>query len=240
MPTKTGTLSEGKSKILHTTDDPNLLIQEFKDDATAFNGVKKGTIVDKGVFNSAISTSIFRLLEKAGIPTHLVAVLNDREQLVKRVTIVPVEFVVRNIAAGSLCRRYATKEGLKLSRPMIEYFVKSDELGDPLIGREAIFILGLADEETLDLASELTMKVNDLMVEFWHGLGIDLVDFKLEFGRDVDGNLLLADEITPDGCRLWDIETGEKLDKDRFRFDLGGVEESYARLHGLVIEALGA
>ncbi|MCP4870966.1 MAG: phosphoribosylaminoimidazolesuccinocarboxamide synthase [Proteobacteria bacterium] len=239
MPTKTAVLSEGKSKILHTTDDPNLLIQEFKDDATAFNGVKKGTIVGKGVFNQSISTSIFRLLEQAGIKTHLVEVLNDREQLVKRVDIVMVEFVVRNIAAGSLCRRYATEEGLKLERPMIEYFVKSDELGDPLIGREAIAILGLADYEILDLASELTMKVNEIMVAFWKTLGIDLVDFKLEFGRDNEGNLLLADEITPDGCRLWDTKTGEKLDKDRFRFDMGGVEESYARLQSLVTEAAG-
>lgn len=240
MPTKIAVLSEGKSKILHTTDDPHLLIQEFKDDATAFNGVKKGTIVDKGVFNCSISTSIYKLLEQAGIKTHLVSNLNDREQIVKRLEIVPVEFIVRNIAAGSLCRRYATEEGLTLSRPMIEYFVKSDELGDPLIGREAIVILGLADYETLDLASEITMKVNELMVAFWKNLGIDLVDFKIEFGRDHEGNLLLADEITPDGCRLWDETTGEKLDKDRFRFDMGGVEESYARLQSLVSEAAGA
>ncbi len=240
MPTKTAVLSEGKSKILHTTDDPNLLVQEFKDAATAFNGVKKGVIVDKGVFNQEISTSIFRLLEEAGIKTHLIEVINEREQLVRRVDIVPVEFVVRNIAAGSLCRRYGTEEGLKLERPMLEYFVKDDDLGDPLIGREAIAILGLCDYETLDLASELTMKVNELMVAFWKGLGIDLVDFKIEFGRDSDGNLLLADEITPDGCRLWDETTGEKLDKDRFRFDLGGVEESYAKLHGLVTQSAGA
>lgn len=238
MPDKTGVLSEGKSKILHTTTDPDLLVQEFKDAATAFNGVKKGVIVDKGVFNCSISTRLFRLLEAAGIPTHLVEELNEREQLVKRVDIVPVEFVVRNIAAGSLCRRYSTEEGLRLSRPMIEYFVKDDDLGDPLIGREAIDILGLSDFATLDEASALTMRVNDLMVDFWKGLGIDLVDFKLEFGRDSSGALLLADEFTPDGCRLWDVETGEKLDKDRFRFDLGKVEESYARLNGLVAQAL--
>ncbi len=239
MPDKTGVLSEGKSKILHTTTDPGLLVQEFKDAATAFNGVKKGTIVDKGVFNCSISTKIFRLLEAAGIKTHLVEELNEREQLVTRVDIVPVEFIVRNIAAGSLCRRYGTEEGLRLSRPMIEYFVKDDDLGDPLIGREAIDILGLTDFETLDAASEVTMKVNELMVAFWKPLGIDLVDFKIEFGRDADGNLLLADEITPDGCRLWDAQTGEKLDKDRFRFDMGQVEESYARLDGLVAQALG-
>jgi len=240
MPTKTAVLSEGKSKILHTTADPGLLVQEFKDDATAFNGVKKGTIVDKGVFNCAISTSIFGLLEQAGIKTHLVEVINEREQLVKRVDIVLVEFIVRNIAAGSLCRRYGTEEGLRLDRPMVEYFVKSDPLDDPLIGREAAVILGMTDYATLDLATELTLKVNEIMVAFWKNLGIELVDFKIEFGHDSDGNLLLADEITPDGCRLWDIETGEKLDKDRFRFDLGGVEESYARLHGLVTEAAGA
>lgn len=234
MPQKTGVLSEGKSKILHNTDDPELLIQEFKDAATAFNGVKKGVIVDKGVFNCQISSRMFRMLERAGIPTHLVETLGDREQLVRRVEVIPVEFVVRNIAAGSLCRRYGTGEGLRLSRPMLEFFVKDDDLGDPLIGREAVGILGLCDLPTLDRAGEMTLRINDLMLEFWKPLGIDLVDFKLEFGLDSDGRLLLVDEITPDGCRLWDAETGEKLDKDRFRFDLGDVEASYARLHVLV------
>jgi phosphoribosylaminoimidazole-succinocarboxamide synthase len=238
MPTKTTILSKGKSKVLHNTDDPQLIIQEFLDAATAFNGVKKGVIVDKGVFNCDISTRIYRLLENAGIATHLVETLNEREQLVRRVEIIPVEFVVRNIAAGSLCRRYGTEEGLRLKRPMLEFFVKDDDLGDPLIGREAVEILGLCDFETLDRAGELTLKINDLMCDFWKPLGIDLVDYKLEFGLDSDGNLLLADEITPDGCRLWDSETGEKLDKDRFRFDLGDVEATYARLTKLVAAAV--
>ena len=238
MPTKTGVLAQGKSKVLHNTDDPELLIQEFKDAATAFNGVKKGVIVDKGVFNCSISTRMFRMLEKAGVPTHLVETLSDREQLVRRVDVIQVEFVVRNIAAGSLCRRYGTEEGLRLKRPMLEFFVKDDDLGDPLIGREAIEILGLCDLELLDRAGEMTLRCNDLMVEFWKPLGIDLVDFKLEFGLDSDGQLLLVDEITPDGCRLWDAKTGEKLDKDRFRFDLGEVEASYARLTALVSDAV--
>jgi len=238
MPTKTGILREGKSKILHTTEDPNLLIQEYKDAATAFNGIKKGVIVDKGVFNCAISTRIFHLLEAAGIPTHLVEVLNEREQLVKTVEIVMVEFVVRNVAAGSFCKRYGTEEGVLFPEPLLEWFVKSDELGDPHIGRQAIDLLGLSDMATLDEASELTLRVNKLLCEFWKSLGIDLIDFKLEFGRDADGNLLLADEFTPDGCRLWDSETGEKLDKDRFRFDLGDVEASYARLNSLVEQAI--
>ncbi len=238
MPSKTTVLAAGKSKVLHNTDDPELLIQEFKDAATAFNGVKKGVIVDKGVFNCDISTRMFRMLEQAGVPTHLVETLNEREQLVRRVDIIPVEFVVRNIAAGSLCRRYGTEEGLRLKRPMLEFFVKDDDLGDPLIGRDAVEILGLCDFETLDRAGEMTLRCNDLMVEFWKPLGIDLVDFKLEFGLDSDGSLLLADEITPDGCRLWDAETGEKLDKDRFRFDLGDVESSYARLTDLVASAV--
>jgi phosphoribosylaminoimidazole-succinocarboxamide synthase len=238
MPQKTGMLADGKSKTLHTTDDPELLIQEFRDAATAFNGVKKGVIVDKGVFNCQISTRMFRMLERAGIPTHLVETLGDREQLVRRVDVIQVEFVVRNIAAGSLCRRYGTEEGLHLSRPMLEFFVKDDDLGDPLIGREAVEILGLCDLDLLDRAGEMTLRCNQLMVEFWKPLGIDLVDFKLEFGLDSDGELLLVDEITPDGCRLWDAETGEKLDKDRFRFDMGDVEASYARLLDLVDGAI--
>ena len=238
MPTKTGILAEGKSKRLHTTDNPNLLIQEFKDDATAFNGVKKASIESKGVFNCQISTRIFRLLEEAGIPTHLVELLNETEQLVKRVDIVPIEFVVRNRCAGSLAKRYVMEEGPELARPIIEYFVKSDELGDPLIGRDAAEALGYGDFETIDLASSMTMMVNDLMVDFWTKLGVNLVDFKLEFGRDSEGNLLLADEITPDGCRLWDAKTNEKLDKDVFRRDLGDLSQTYAKVAEMVAGAI--
>lgn len=238
MPTKTGILSEGKSKRLHTTEDPNLLIQEFKDDATAFNGVKKASIENKGVFNCQISTRIFHLLEEAGIPTHLVEVLNETEQLVRKLDIVMIEFVVRNRCAGSLARRYGMEEGPELSRPIIEYFVKSDPLDDPLIGRDAAEALGYADFETIDLATELTMKINDLMVAFWSSVGVNLVDFKLEFGRDSEGNLLLADEITPDGCRLWDAKTNEKLDKDVFRRDLGDLSATYAKVADMVNDAI--
>lgn len=237
MPERRAQLSDGKSKTLFETDDPGVLIQHYKDDATAFNGVKKGTIVDKGVFNMGISSRIFRMLEAHGIPTHLIEDVSERDQLVTRVQVVPVEFVVRNVAAGSLCRRYGIEEGKVLPRPMLEWFVKDDDLGDPLIGREAILILGLCDAETLDEASAYTMKVNELLVQFFGKLGITLVDFKIEFGRDKDGRLLLVDEITPDGCRLWDSETGEKMDKDRFRKDLGKVEETYAKVAELVAGA---
>jgi len=237
MPTATTQLSEGKSKILFNTDDPDLLICHYKDDATAFNGEKKGQIVDKGVFNCGISTNIFGLMEAAGIPTHLVQNTSERDQLVKRLTIVPIEFIVRNVAAGSLVRRYDIEDGTVLSEPMTEFFVKSDPLGDPLIGREAAIILGLVDAKTLEMGREYSLKVNDILKELFGGLGITLVDFKIEFGFDKDGTLLLADEITPDGCRLWDTATGEKLDKDRFRKDLGKVEEAYAKVARLVAGA---
>ncbi len=231
-------ISEGKSKVLFETEDPNLLLQYFKDDATAFNGVKKGTIKDKGVFNCQISTRIFRMLESKGLPTHLVDLSSEREQLVKRLTIIPVEFVVRNRVAGSLAKRYGLEEGPDLPRPLLEWFVKDDDLGDPLINRQCVEILGYCDSNTLDQCNEMTMKINEILVEFWHKLGISLVDYKLEFGTDSEGNILLADEITPDGCRIWDLKTGEKMDKDRFRRDLGQVEETYARVAGLVSDAL--
>jgi phosphoribosylaminoimidazole-succinocarboxamide synthase len=238
MPNRTGILAEGKSKRLHTTEDPNLLIQEFKDDATAFNGVKKASIKSKGVFNCDISTRIFHLLQEAGIATHLVENLSDTEQLVKRVDIVMIEFIVRNRVAGSLAKRYGMAEGPELPRPIIEYFVKDDELGDPLIGRDCAEALGYADFATIDECTELTLRINQLMLAFWKQLGVNLVDFKIEFGRDAEGNLLLADEITPDGCRLWDAKTNEKLDKDVFRRDLGDLSETYARVAKMVADAI--
>jgi phosphoribosylaminoimidazole-succinocarboxamide synthase len=240
MPTRTNILNEGKSKIVYETDDPDLLIIHYKDDATAFNGLKKGTIADKGVFNCRISTALFGLLEKAGVPNHLVENLSERDQLVRRLRIVPIEFVVRNRIAGSLAKRYGLTDGPELSRPMLEFFVKDDDLGDPLIGREAIQILGLATAAELDEGGAYTMKVNEVLKAFFTELGISLVDFKLEFGVTSDGKLVLADEITPDGCRLWDAKTGEKMDKDRFRKDLGQVEETYSRVADLVGGALGA
>ncbi len=240
MPTKTNILNEGKSKIVYETDDPDLLIIHYKDDATAFNGEKKGTIVDKGVFNCRISSALFDMLKKAGVPNHVVQNLNEREQLVRRLQIVPIEYVVRNRIAGSLARRYGLEDGPDLARPMLEFFVKDDDLGDPLIGREAILILGMATAEALDEGGAYSLKVNDLLKSFFAELGISLVDFKLEFGYTADGDLVLADEITPDGCRLWDAKTGEKMDKDRFRKDLGKVEETYARVADMVGSALGA
>lgn len=240
MPNKTTILNEGKSKIVYNTDDPDLLIIHYKDDATAFNGEKKGTIVDKGVFNCRISHAIFLMLEKQGVPTHLVELLNEREQLVKRLDIVPIEYVMRNRVAGSLARRYGLTDGPDLKRAMLEFFVKDDDLGDPLIGREAILILDMATAEDLDEGGKYTYQVNDSLKAFFGGLGISLVDFKLEFGRTSDGTLVLADEITPDGCRLWDSKTGEKMDKDRFRKDLGDVEETYSKVADMVGGALGA
>ena len=239
MATKAGILNEGKSKIVYETDDPNLLIIHYKDDATAFNGEKKGTIVDKGVFNCRISSALFRMLEQAGIETHLIENLTERDQLVDRVTIVPIEFIVRNRIAGSLARRYGLEDGGVLPEPMTEFFVKDDDLGDPLIGREAVVGLGFATLETLEQGREASLKVNALLKAFFAQLGIDLVDFKIEFGFTNDGRLVLADEITPDGCRLWDSKTGEKMDKDRFRKDLGQVEETYAKVADLVGNALG-
>jgi phosphoribosylaminoimidazole-succinocarboxamide synthase len=235
MPTKTNILNEGKSKIVYETDDPDLLIIHYKDDATAFNGEKKGTIVDKGVFNCRISSALFDMLKQHGIPNHVVQNLNER-----RLSIVPIEFVVRNRVAGSLAKRYGLTDGPLLARPMLEFFVKDDGLGDPLIGREAILILGMATGEQLDEGGAYSLKVNDLLLAFFQKLGIDLVDFKLEFGTNSDGQLVLADEITPDGCRLWDSVTGEKMDKDRFRKDLGRVEETYSKVADMVGGALGA
>jgi phosphoribosylaminoimidazole-succinocarboxamide synthase len=217
---------EGKAKILYETDDPDLLIQYFKDDATAFNAKKKGTIDDKGIFNNQISAKIFEFLKSQGIPTHLVKRLNDREQLIKRVEIVLVEVIIRNRAAGSLCRLLGLPEGMELKKSVLEFCYKKDELGDPLINEDHIVALGIATQAEIDAIKKYTHQVNQLMTKFFAGLKLELIDFKLEFGR-YKGQIILADEISPDTCRLWEIGTGKKLDKDRFRHDLGNIKEAY-------------
>lgn len=236
MVEKREAIYEGKAKILYETDDPNYLIAHFKDDATAFNAKKKGTIINKGVFNNKISAVAMKMLEDKGIATHFVEVLSDREALVKRVEIIPVEVVVRNVVAGSLAKKLGLEEGIVLKRPIVEFFYKSDELDDPPINDDIAIALDWATEEECKILKSKALEVNTHLVEFFDRLGICLVDYKLEFGRSKDG-ILLADEITPDGCRLWDKETNEKLDKDRFRRDLGKVEEAYQRVYDLVTNA---
>ena len=226
-------LYEGKAKILYATEDPDLIIQYFKDDASAFDGVKKGTIVDKGVINNEVSNCIYQYLEEKGGKTHFVEQLNDRETLVKKLDIIPVEVVLRNLAAGSLCRRLGVQEGKEFSPPILEFFYKNDDLHDPLINDCHAVTFGWATQEELDTLREYGYKVNNLMVEFFKEKKIRLVDFKLEFGRN-KGEILLGDEISPDGCRLWHWDTGEKMDKDRFRFSLGNVEEKYREVYNLV------
>jgi phosphoribosylaminoimidazole-succinocarboxamide synthase len=221
---------EGKAKQLYTTDDPDLVIQYFKDDATAFNAKKRGTIEEKGVLNNRMSEIFFELLEKAGVPTHFVKRLSDREMLVKRLEIVPVETVVRNVVAGSLAKRLGMEEGGDLPRPVVEYYYKSDALDDPMIIDDHILVFGFATEPELRRIRELALRVNDVLRTFLDARGILLVDAKLEFGRH-KGQILLGDEICPDTCRFWDKATREKLDKDRFRRDLGGVEEAYREMH---------
>jgi phosphoribosylaminoimidazole-succinocarboxamide synthase len=217
---------EGKAKILYETDSPDYLIQYFKDDATAFNAQKRGTIQEKGIMNNKISTRIFEFLEKNGIPTHYERMLSEREMLVKRVTILPLEVIVRNIAAGTLCRLLGLSEGKILACPTLEFCYKADQLNDPLINEYHILGLELATKEDLETIKAYAFKVNDLLKGFFHKLNIDLVDFKLEFGR-YKNKIILADEVSPDTCRLWEIGTGRKLDKDRFRRDLGDIEQAY-------------
>ena len=221
---------EGKAKKVFATDDPTLCIVSYKDDATAFNGKKKGTIEGKGVVNNRMSNFMFQLLEKNGIPTHFVKELNDRETLVKKVTIVPLEVIMRNKAAGSMAKRLGLKEGTELLCPVLEFSSKCDELDDPMVNDSHILAAGFATKEDLDTISSMSRKINEIMCEFFASVGVELIDFKLEFGRTTDGQIVLADEISPDTCRFWDIHTHEKLDKDRFRRDLGGVEEAYAEM----------
>ena len=222
-------LYEGKAKKVFKTDDPDCYIVYYKDDATAFNGEKKGTIENKGVVNNRVSNHMFQILESKGIPTHYVEEISDRETIVKNVSIVPIEVIVRNIAAGSLSKRLGLPEGTKLKSTVLEYCYKDDDLGDPMINDYHVFAMGLATKKELDRIADISFKVNEIMSDYLKDLGIELIDFKLEFGR-YKGEIILADEISPDTCRFWDSKTGEKLDKDRFRRDLGGVEDAYAEV----------
>ena len=228
--TKTKQLYEGKAKKVWATDDENIVIVDYKDDATAFNGIKKGTIAGKGVVNNKMSNYLMQILEKHGVPTHFVKELSDRETAVKKVTIVPLEVIIRNRAAGSICKRLGLEEGMDFVCPSIEFSYKDDELGDPLINGYHAVSCGFATREEVERIKELAFKVNDVLKKYFASIGVELIDFKLEFGKTADGTIVLADEISPDTCRFWDIKTHEKLDKDRFRRDLGGVEEAYEEM----------
>lgn len=227
---KTTQMYEGKAKKVFATDDPDFCIVSYKDDATAFNGLKKGTILGKGAVNNRVTNHLMRLLEKNGVPTHLAEELNDRETLVKKVSIVPLEVIVRNIAAGSLSKRLGLPEGVKLGSTVLEYCFKNDDLGDPMVNDYHILAMGWATREELDQIAAYSFKVNQVLSEYLKEAGIELIDFKLEFGKTKDGTIVLADEISPDTCRFWDSVTHEKLDKDRFRRDLGGVEDAYQEI----------
>ncbi len=228
---KRNQLYEGKAKKVFATDDPALVIVSYKDDATALDGLKKGTIAGKGVVNNKMSDFLFALLEKNGIPTHFVEELNDREALVRKVSIVPLEVIIRNISAGSFAKRYGVEEGIVFAEPTIEFSYKNDELHDPLINSYHALALGLATKDEIETIKSMAFRVNDILREYFLRLNVKLVDFKLEFGRRLpDGRIVLADEISPDTCRFWDAVTGEKLDKDRFRRDMGGVEGAYQEM----------
>ncbi len=223
-------LYEGKAKKVFATDDANLCIVSYKDDATAFNGLKKGTILGKGAINNRLTNHFMQEMEKAGIPTHFVEELNDRDTVVKRVKIVPLEVIIRNVAAGSFSKRYGVEEGTSLCEPSIEFSYKNDELGDPLLAEGHIFAMGLATREELKTITDYAFKVNEILKKELLEDGVKLIDFKLEFGKTPDGAIVLADEISPDTCRFWDAKTNEKLDKDRFRRDMGGVEDAYREM----------
>ena len=223
-------LYEGKAKKVFATDDPGIVIVSYKDDATAFNGVKRGTIAGKGAINNRMTNHLMKKLEAAGIPTHFVEQLSDRETAVRKVAIVPLEVIVRNLSAGSFAKRYGVAEGIVFDEPTIEFSYKNDELGDPMIDRSQALALKLATREELDTIERYAFAVNDFLKAELRACGVTLVDFKLEFGRLPDGQIVLADEISPDTCRFWDAETGEKLDKDRFRRDLGNVEGAYQEM----------
>ena len=224
---KTTQLYEGKAKKVFATSDPDLVIVSYKDDATALDGLKKGTITGKGVINNRMSNYLCRLLEKHGVPTHFVEELNDRETVVKKVSIVPLEVIIRNISAGSFAKRYGVKEGIVFAEPTIEFSYKNDDLHDPLINSYHALALGLATKKEIEEIKAMAFKINDILKEYFLSLNVKLVDFKLEFGRLKDGTIVLAGEISPDTCRFWDADTNEKLDKDRFRRDMGGVEDAY-------------
>lgn len=226
---------EGKAKKVFATDNPERFVVMYKDDATAFNALKRGTIAGKGVVNNAVSSTIFQYLEDCSIPTHFVEKLSEREQLVKAVRIIPIEVIVRNRAAGSFAKRYGVEEGLELDPVVIEWCYKSDELGDPPLNDAAAVALGLATAEEMETLFELTVEINEALVPFFAERGLELTDFKLEFGELPSGDIVVADEISPDTCRLWDLESQERLDKDRFRRDLGGVEEAYQEVYRRVV-----
>ena len=227
---KSTQMYEGKAKKVYATANPDYCIVSYKDDATAFNGLKKGTILGKGAINNRVTNHLMRLLEKEGVPTHLVEELNDRETLVRRVQIVPLEVIVRNIAAGSLSKRLGIPEGEKLGSTVLEYCYKDDALGDPMVNEYHILAMGWATKEEMEKIAAYSFKINDVLTDYLKEAGIELIDFKLEFGRTKDGQIVLADEISPDTCRFWDVKTHEKLDKDRFRRDLGGVEDAYQEI----------
>ena len=223
-------LYEGKAKKVFATDDPNLVIVSYKDDATAFNGLKKGTIVGKGVVNNKVTNHLMQLLEQEGVPTHYVEELSDRDTVVKKVSIVPLEVIIRNISAGSFAKRFGVEEGIVFDEPTIEFSYKNDDLGDPLMNAYHARALKLATAEEIETIKAMAFKVNEVLKAFFKAVNVDLVDFKLEFGRLNDGTIVLADEISPDTCRFWDSTTHEKLDKDRFRLDLGNVEDAYSEM----------
>ena len=223
-------LYEGKAKKVFATDDPNVVLVDYKDDATAFNGLKKGTIMGKGVINNRVTNFLMKMLEKNGIPTQYIEEISDRETLVKKVHIVPLEVIVRNIAAGSLSKRLGLPEGTKLKQTVLEYCYKDDELGDPMVNEYHIMAMGWVSKPVLDQIAAYALRINELLTAYLKEVNIELIDFKLEFGITNDGQLVLADEISPDTCRFWDTRTGEKLDKDRFRRDLGNVEDAYIEI----------
>ena len=223
-------LYEGKAKKVYATDDPELVIVSYKDDATALDGLKKGTIVGKGVINNQMTNRLMTRMEKAGIPTHFVKELSERDTLVRKVSIVPLEVIIRNLSAGHFASRYGVEEGIVFPEPTIEFSYKNDDLHDPLLNAYHAVALGLASWKEIELIKKYAFAVNDVLKAFWADCGVTLADFKLEFGKTAQGQIVLADEISPDTCRLWDAKTGEKLDKDRFRRDMGGVEDAYAEV----------
>jgi phosphoribosylaminoimidazole-succinocarboxamide synthase len=223
-------LYEGKAKKVFKTDNPDEFIIEYKDDATAFNGEKKGSIGGKGIINNKMTAVIFTMLEEQGIKTHFIKLLSDKEQLVKAVTIFPLEVIIRNTAAGSICKRLGLTEGQKLQSPIFEFCYKNDDYGDPVINDYHAIAMKLATKEEIEVIRDTTFQINDILIKYFLNKGINLIDFKIEFGKTSDGQIVLADEISPDTCRFWDVETGEKLDKDRFRRDLGNIEEAYEEM----------
>ena len=231
---KTVQLYEGKAKKVYATADETLCIVSYKDDATAFNGVKKGTIAGKGVVNNRMTNMLMQLLEQQGVPTHFVEEINERDTVVKRVKIVPLEVIIRNVSAGSFAKHYGVEEGIVFDEPTIEFSYKNDDLGDPLLNSYHALALKLATKEEIELIKKYSFKVNEVLKAYFLKLGVRLIDFKLEFGKLNDGTIVLADEISPDTCRFWDVKTNEKLDKDRFRRDLGGVEDAYKEIFARV------